>query len=49
MEPEGFRRFLGKGYATGKGDAWNKIGPLKMFVDGSLGRAHRAHAQAVPR
>lgn len=37
MEPEGFRRFLEKGYATGKGDAWNKIGPLKMFVDGSLG------------
>lgn len=37
MEPEGFKAFLAKGYRTGTGDAFNRIGPLKMFVDGSLG------------
>lgn len=37
MEPEGFARFLGAGHRTGEGNAWNRIGPLKMFVDGSLG------------
>lgn len=37
MEPEGFRRFLKAGFKTGVGNAWNRIGPLKMFLDGSLG------------
>lgn len=37
MEPDGFRRFLATGRRTGTGNAWNRIGPLKMFVDGSLG------------
>lgn len=37
MEPEGFKAFLAKGYRTGTGNAFNRIGPLKMFVDGSLG------------
>lgn len=29
--------FLGKGYVTGKGDDFFKIGPLKLLTDGSLG------------
>jgi len=37
QEPEGFRQFLAEGWRTGVGDGFNKIGPLKMFVDGSLG------------
>ncbi len=37
MTPEAFREFLDAGYRTGQGDAFNKIGPLKLFVDGSLG------------
>ncbi len=37
QEPKGFQDFLAKGYRTGAGDEFNKIGPLKMFVDGSLG------------
>lgn len=37
MEPDGFRRFLASGLHTGVGTAWNRIGPLKMFLDGSLG------------
>ena len=37
MEPEGFKEFLAAGYKTGVGDSFFKIGPLKMFVDGSLG------------
>ena len=32
-----FRAFLADGYKTGYGDDHNKIGPLKLFVDGSLG------------
>ena len=37
QEPQGFREFLAEGHRTGEGDGFNKIGPLKMFVDGSLG------------
>ncbi len=37
MEPAGFRRFLSSGFRTGYGTAWNRVGPLKMFLDGSLG------------
>lgn len=32
-----FKNFLAAGYTTGRGDDMHKIGPLKMFVDGSLG------------
>ena len=28
---------IAEGYRTGMGDDYNKIGPLKLFVDGSLG------------
>lgn len=31
------KEFIKKGYKTGKGDAWFKIGPLKIIGDGSLG------------
>lgn len=34
---ETYQEFLDAGYKTGFGNAFNKIGPLKMFVDGSLG------------
>lgn len=37
MTPDEYREFLQQGYITGSGDAFNKIGPLKLFVDGSLG------------
>ena len=37
MTPEEFQVFLDAGYRTGVGDDYNKIGPLKLFVDGSLG------------
>ncbi len=37
MEPEGFKRFLSLGFKTGMGSDFNRIGPLKMFADGSLG------------
>lgn len=37
MEPEGYQAFLDAGYRTGTGDSYNRIGPLKMFLDGSLG------------
>lgn len=37
MEPEGFKEFLAMGYKTGVGDDFNRFGPLKLFVDGSLG------------
>ena len=36
-EPTGFQSFIDQGYYTGYGDDRFKIGPLKMFVDGSLG------------
>lgn len=31
------QEFIGKGYHTGVGDEWFKIGPLKLMSDGSLG------------
>lgn len=37
MDPEGFGAFLAEGHRTGVGDPYNRIGPLKLFVDGSLG------------
>jgi len=35
--PEGLQEFFDKGYNTGWGDQYFKIGPLKMLGDGSLG------------
>ncbi len=37
MNPQEFGEFLAQGYRTGVGDSFNRIGPLKLFVDGSLG------------
>ncbi|HJA36170.1 MAG TPA: amidohydrolase [Firmicutes bacterium] len=37
MTKEQLQAFLDAGHRTGKGDEWLKIGPLKMFTDGSLG------------
>lgn len=37
MDPDHFQAFLDKGYRTGMGTDFNKFGPLKLFVDGSLG------------
>ena len=37
MEPNEFNEFLSEGFRTGVGDSFLKIGPLKMFLDGSLG------------
>lgn len=37
MRKELFQQFLDDGYRTGKGDDRLKIGPLKLFTDGSLG------------
>lgn len=37
MTPDGLRRFVGEGYHTGVGSDFNRIGPIKLFVDGSLG------------
>lgn len=34
---EKYKEFLDKGYRTGDGDEFLKIGPLKMLLDGSLG------------
>ncbi len=34
---EGYEKFLNDGYYMGKGNSLYKIGPLKLFVDGSLG------------
>lgn len=36
-EPTAYQEFLDAGYHTGFGSDFNKIGPLKTFVDGSLG------------
>lgn len=35
--PEEIQAFAAQGHHTGSGDAWMKIGPVKLFVDGSLG------------
>ena len=37
MTPAEYQAFLDAGYRTGMGDAFHRIGPLKLFVDGSLG------------
>ena len=37
MEPKGLQEFFDKGYHMGVGSDFNRIGPLKLFVDGSLG------------
>lgn len=34
---EGYEDFIKKGFRTGFGDEMNKIGPLKLLIDGSLG------------
>lgn len=36
-EPDELRSFIGKGNVTGKGDAFFRIGPLKLLGDGALG------------
>lgn len=36
-EASEYQEFLNAGFHTGFGDDYNKIGPLKSFVDGSLG------------
>ncbi len=35
--PEGYEAFIKKGFKTGFGDDMNKIGSLKLLMDGSLG------------
>ncbi len=35
--PEEIKVFASQGHKTGSGDSWLKIGPVKLFVDGSLG------------
>ena len=37
LTPDEVRAFCEAGYTTGKGTDFNRIGPLKIFVDGSLG------------
>lgn len=37
FKPEAFEAFVQKGYHSGQGDAFFKIGPLKLLIDGSLG------------
>lgn len=37
MEAKAFQEFLDRGYRTGMGTDFNRFGPLKLFVDGSLG------------
>ena len=37
MEPKGLQEFFDKGYHMGVGSDFNRIGPLELFVDGSLG------------
>lgn len=36
-DAKSLNRFLKLGYCTGWGDAWFRIGPLKLITDGSLG------------
>lgn len=36
-EPAAYEQFVQTGHATGMGTPWHRFGPLKMFVDGSLG------------
>lgn len=44
-DKETLQRFLDQGYRTGWGDAWFRIGPLKLICDGSLG-SRTAHMRA---
>ncbi len=37
MSTDDFKEFLNAGYRTGVGNNMDKIGPLKLFTDGSLG------------
>ncbi len=37
FDTELYREFLDKGFVSGSGTMFNKMGPLKIFVDGSLG------------
>ena len=46
LNQEEFEKFLAKGYRTGNGDDYFKIGPLKLLLDGSLGA--RTAALNVP-
>lgn len=45
QEPQGFEEFTAAGFRTGVGTPFNRIGPLKMFVDGSLGARTAAMRQ----
>ena len=40
--PEDYRAFLERGYTTNRGTPFHRFGPLKLFVDGSLGARMRA-------
>jgi hypothetical protein len=35
--PDEIKAFAAQGHKTGSGNSWMKIGPVKLFVDGSLG------------
>lgn len=37
MAVEPYQEYLMEGYRTGQGTVWNRMGPLKLFSDGSLG------------
>lgn len=37
MAAEPYQEYLMEGYRTGQGTNWNRMGPLKLFSDGSLG------------
>lgn len=37
QEAEPFREFIASGHRMGEGSSFNRFGPLKLFVDGSLG------------
>lgn len=43
---ENLEEFIEKGYKTGKGDEFFKIGPLKLLLDGSLGARTAALVEA---
>ncbi len=37
FNPNDYQKFIDEGFITNSGDKYNRIGPLKVFVDGSLG------------
>ena len=37
MDPDSLKEFFAAGHRTGEGDDYVKVGPLKLFTDGSLG------------